>query len=104
MATPLLARRTGTVQVDGVWLQDQLDLRLLTLTAFAEEVRCDVATLRKALAGGPISRRKAADILQALRRMPIAEGDIIDLLGVRQTTLPNPPSPGKSEPRPGPRT
>jgi hypothetical protein len=88
MATQLLARRTGTVRVDGVWLQQQLDLRLLTLTAFAEEVPCDVATLRKALAGGPISRRKAGDILQALRRMPIADGDIIDLLGVRQKTLP----------------
>jgi hypothetical protein len=31
MATQLLARRTGTVRVDGVWLQQQLDLRLLTL-------------------------------------------------------------------------
>jgi len=87
MATQLLPRRTGTVQVDGAWLQDQLDLRLLTLTAFAEEVRCDVATLRKALAGGPISRRKAADILQALRRLPIEDGEIAYLLGVRQKTL-----------------
>jgi hypothetical protein len=88
MATPLLARRTGTVRVDGEWLQDQLDLRLLTLTAFAAEVPCDVATLRKALADGPINRRKASDILQALRRLPVEEGDIVDLLGVRQKTLP----------------
>jgi hypothetical protein len=88
MATPLLARRTGTVRVDGEWLQQQLDLRLLTLSAFAQEVPCDQATLRKALAGGPISRTKAGDILQALRRLPIADGDIIDLLGVRQKPLP----------------
>ena len=90
MATPLLTRRTGAVLVDGAWLQQQLDLRLLTLTAFAEEVPCDVATLRKALAGGPISRRKAGDIVQALRRMPIEDGDIlVNLLGVRQKTLPD---------------
>ncbi len=88
MPTQQLARRTGTVRVDGVWLQQQLDLRLLTLRAFAQEVPCDQATLRKALAGGPISRTKASDILQALRRLPIAEGDIIELLGVRQKTLP----------------
>ncbi|MGD0833485.1 MAG: hypothetical protein ABSA40_03540 [Candidatus Dormibacteria bacterium] len=98
MATPVLARRTGTVHVDGVWLQRQLDLRLLTLTAFAGEVPCDVATVRKALDGGHISRRKAADMAQALRRLPVEEGDVIvDLLGVRQQTLPtNPPSPGRT--------
>jgi hypothetical protein len=88
MATQLLARRTGTVQVDGIWLQDQLDLRLLTLTAFAAEVPCDVATLRKALASGAISRRKAGDIFQALRRLPVEDGEIAHLLGLRQRTLP----------------
>lgn len=88
MPTPLLARRTGTVRVDGVWLQGQLDLRLLTLTAFAAEVPCDVATLRKALASGSISRRKAGDIFQALRRLPVEDGEIAHLLGLRQRTLP----------------
>ena len=87
MATPALARHSGTVHVDGAWLQEQLDLRLLTVTAFAAEVPCDVATVRKALDSDWINRGKARDILQALRRLPVEEGDIIHLLGVPQRTL-----------------
>ena len=77
---PAPHRRTGSVQVDGGWLQRQLDLRLLSLCAFAREVPCDTATVRKALAGGPISRRKAGDIAQALRRLPAPDDGVLEAL------------------------
>ena len=84
-AKPARLRRTGTVALDGDWLQGQLDLRFVTLTAFAAEAGCDPVTLRKALEGRPISVRKAADIAQALRLLPVEQDDLlVNLLGRRQ--------------------
>jgi hypothetical protein len=77
------SRRNGTVPVNGAWLQRELDLRLMTATQFAQEVRCDDSTLRKALDSQLISVRKVYDILQALRRLPVEPCDVLDgLLGV----------------------
>ena len=83
---PVRTRHPGTVPVDGGWLQEQLDLRLLTITSFAREVPCDSATLRKALAGGPISVRRAADIVQALKRLPVSDSELVaGLVGSQQS-------------------
>ena len=65
------------MSVDGAWLQEQLDLRLLTLTAFAAEVPCDAATVRKALSSGRVSVRKAADMIQALKRLPVQDRELV---------------------------
>lgn len=80
------SRRNSLVRIDGAWLQHQLHLRLLTLSAFAAEVQCDESTLRKALKGERISLRKAGDIAQALRRLPVVEGDYLSALLGETTT------------------
>jgi hypothetical protein len=76
------SRRNGTVPVDGAWLQRELDLRLMTATQFAREVPCDESTLHKALDSQLISVRKAHDMVQALRRLPVEPCEVLDgLLG-----------------------
>jgi hypothetical protein len=72
------SRRNGTVPVNGAWLQRELDLRLMTATQFAKAVPCDESTLRKALGSQLISVRKAHDMVQALRRLPIERCDALD--------------------------
>ena len=69
--------------MDGAWLQQQLDARFLTLSDFAREVPCDDSTLRKALDGQRISVRKAFDIMQAIRRLPLEACEVTaGLLGI----------------------